>query len=272
MCSAWFTMPVRIEPVSTSIRPTMSGSSSRMKSVMPVEHLAVAAQVARARQRQVEGRPGAGGVADVVDEKSQYRALAMATVRAQARILSMRCASGRGWRRRGASFAGAACARLARASALRDFRMSQANPLRSSSPTCGRTPTTTCACSNISRARAISSIATTARRTSRRCGDKEALKEDLRQQIAPVEAVIALSSLYDDEPGPGDVPAALCAGEQQAGRAAEAVRRRRPVPKVLAEHADEIVDWDERALVDAVRKHARHEDTTRWDTIEFKLD
>jgi hypothetical protein len=25
-------------------------------------------------------------------------------------------------------------------------------------------------------------------------------------------------------------------------------------------------------LVDAVRKHARHEDTTRWDTIEFKLD
>ena len=30
-------------------------------------------------------------------------------------------------------------------------------------------------------------------------GDKEALKEDLRKQIAPVEAVIALSSLYETE-------------------------------------------------------------------------
>ena len=28
-------------------------------------------------------------------------------------------------------------------------------------------------------------------------GDKEALREDLRRQIAPVEAVIALSSLYE---------------------------------------------------------------------------
>src|SRR5580692_462295 len=34
------------------------------------EHLAVAAQVACARQRQVEGGSGAGGVADVVDEQS----------------------------------------------------------------------------------------------------------------------------------------------------------------------------------------------------------
>ena len=35
---------------------------------------------------------------------------------------------------------------------------------------------------------------------------------------------------------------------------------------------DESVAWDERALVDAVKRQARHEDTTRWDTIEFKLD
>src|SRR6266404_6714675 len=34
------------------------------------QHLAVAAQVTRARHRQVKGGPGAGGVADVVDEQS----------------------------------------------------------------------------------------------------------------------------------------------------------------------------------------------------------
>ena len=29
---------------------------------------------------------------------------------------------------------------------------------------------------------------------------------------------------------------------------------------------------DERALTDALRRQARHEETTRWDSIEFKLD
>ena len=47
----------------------------------------------------------------------------------------------------------------------------------------------------------------------------------------------------------------------------------RPVPKVLADLAGpESWHWDERALVDAIKREARHEDTTRWDTIEFKMD
>ena len=47
---------------------------------------------------------------------------------------------------------------------------------------------------------------------------------------------------------------------------------RKDMPKAILDLADEVVDWDERALVDAIRRQARHEDTTRWDTIEFKLD
>ena len=30
-------------------------------------------------------------------------------------------------------------------------------------------------------------------------------------------------------------------------------------------------NW-ERSIADAIRRQARHEDTTRWDTIDFKLD
>ena len=45
---------------------------------------------------------------------------------------------------------------------------------------------------------------------------------------------------------------------------------------VLPRDATDLVDaqagWDERALVDAIRREARHEETTRWDTIEFKID
>lgn len=39
----------------------------------------------------------------------------------------------------------------------------------------------------------------------------------------------------------------------------------------LKGHADEIVGWDSRSIVDAIRRQARHEDTTRFDTIDFDL-
>lgn len=103
-------------------------------------------------------------------------------------------------------------------------------------------------------------------------GDKEALKEDLRKQIAPAECVVALTSLYEKD---RDMAVFQLLYAQASNKPVVLLRpfgRERPVPKELETHADEIVDWDERALVDAIRRQARHEDTTRWDTIEFKLD
>jgi hypothetical protein len=103
-------------------------------------------------------------------------------------------------------------------------------------------------------------------------GDKEALREDLRRQISPVEAVIALSSLHAVQPDlltfqllyaqANHIPVVLM---KPFGGSREA-------PKAILDLADEVVEWDERALVDALRRQARHEETTRWDTIDFKLD
>lgn len=103
-------------------------------------------------------------------------------------------------------------------------------------------------------------------------GDREALREDLRRQITPVEAVIALSSLHAKQP------------DLLTFQLLYAQTRHTPVillkpfgasgepPKEILDLVDEVVAWDERALVDAIRRQARHEETTRWDTIEFKLD
>jgi hypothetical protein len=43
------------------------------------------------------------------------------------------------------------------------------------------------------------------------------------------------------------------------------------MPAEVAKRAAEIVGWNERLMIDAIRKQARHENTARWDTIEFKL-
>ena len=41
------------------------------------------------------------------------------------------------------------------------------------------------------------------------------------------------------------------------------------VPLELEKRAHEIVAWNQREIADAVRKHARLEETTRWDVIDF---
>ena len=106
----------------------------------------------------------------------------------------------------------------------------------------------------------------------RPAGDKEALKEDLRRQISPVEAVIGLVSLFERDRDLCTFQLLYAQACQKPVILLKRFGESRPVPKALTDLADEVIEWDERALVDAVRRQARHEDTTRWDVIEFKLD
>ena len=103
-------------------------------------------------------------------------------------------------------------------------------------------------------------------------GDKEKLKEDLRKQIGPVEAVIAVAAMLKQDQ-------ALLHFQMVYGQSLHRPVLLLPVfgqvlnmPAAFQGLADESLQWDERALVDALRRQARHEETHRWDTIEFKLD
>ena len=42
-----------------------------------------------------------------------------------------------------------------------------------------------------------------------------------------------------------------------------------PVPATLLTQASETTAWNERAMIDAIRRLARHEDPKRWATIDF---
>jgi hypothetical protein len=103
-------------------------------------------------------------------------------------------------------------------------------------------------------------------------GGKEADREELRRQMAQAEAVIALPSLYRQN-------SELMLFQLTFAKASDKpVILMRPfganqvLPKQLIELTDQVVDWDGRALVDAIKAQARHEESNRWDTIEFKLD
>jgi hypothetical protein len=103
-------------------------------------------------------------------------------------------------------------------------------------------------------------------------GDKEALREDLRRQISPAEAIVALSSLFDTHQELLTFQLLYAQASHKAVVLMKPFGARKEVPRAVLDLANEVVEWDERALVDAIRRAARHEDTARWDTIEFKLD
>ncbi len=100
----------------------------------------------------------------------------------------------------------------------------------------------------------------------------EAVREELRRQINAAEVVIALASLSVQDRDllyfeinyakSADKPVVMLPG----------FGREYPLPREFNGLLDETAKWDERSLVDALRRQARHQETTRWDTIEFKLD
>jgi hypothetical protein len=103
-------------------------------------------------------------------------------------------------------------------------------------------------------------------------GGKEAEREELRQQIAPAEAVILLASHHRRSPELIEFQANFAKAADKPVILLTSFGGTGAISKALLSLADESVDWDERALTAALRRQARHEETARWDTIEFKLD
>jgi hypothetical protein len=105
-----------------------------------------------------------------------------------------------------------------------------------------------------------------------RSKEKEAIREDLRRQMAEAEVVVLLSSLHARDPVLIEYQGLYAQSCDKPLVVMEPFGTTEAVPAKLREMADEVVPWNGREMADAIRRQARHEDTTRWDTIEFKLD
>ena len=101
-------------------------------------------------------------------------------------------------------------------------------------------------------------------------GGKEAMKETLLEQIRAAEAIIVISSMYNENKD-------WITFEMDAAQAAELpIVALEPfgggqVSAEVRARCAELVGWNEREMVDALRRQARHEETSRWDVIEFDM-
>ena len=107
---------------------------------------------------------------------------------------------------------------------------------------------------------------------ARPSGDKEALRDSLRKQIIEAEVVILPAALYRRNVEWVEFQMNCAKAFDKPLLVLEPFGGTDTIAPAVQELADDVVPWDQRQLVDAVKREARHEETTRFDMIEFKLD
>lgn len=100
----------------------------------------------------------------------------------------------------------------------------------------------------------------------------EGQRDELRTQMQAAEVVVALSSLYAQQRDLLVFQLHFAKASHKPVILLPGFGSELTLPRAVTELVDVQVGWDERALVDEIRRQARHEETTRWDTIEFKID
>lgn len=103
-------------------------------------------------------------------------------------------------------------------------------------------------------------------------GGVDAERDELRRQIGTAEAVIALAALVPQQTALLHFQMVFAQSARKPVLLLPAFGNELRMPPEFKGLVDEQLQWDERALVDALRRHARKEQTGRWDVVEFKLD
>ncbi|MET0986510.1 MAG: TIR domain-containing protein [Steroidobacteraceae bacterium] len=102
--------------------------------------------------------------------------------------------------------------------------------------------------------------------------DPEGARTELRRQIGLSEVVIIPAGLYKAHRDWVEFELNCAKGFDKPVIVLELFGVKEKLPVQLEALSDERIEWNERSIADAIRRQARHEDTARWDVIDFKLD
>ena len=100
-------------------------------------------------------------------------------------------------------------------------------------------------------------------------GGPQAMKEELIAQIKAAEAVFVLASAYEQN----KELVGFMMDVAEANNIGMIVIRLfgglNETPAELVERCAEHIEWNDREMVDALKRQARGEDTARWEVIDF---
>lgn len=95
------------------------------------------------------------------------------------------------------------------------------------------------------------------------------IKDALIEQIKACEAVVVFASLYAENPDLVKYQLDVAEANEKPIIAIRPFGGAVETSPELAARANENVRWNDREIVDALKRHARLEETSRWDVIDF---
>ena len=103
-------------------------------------------------------------------------------------------------------------------------------------------------------------------------GGMDAIKETLIAQIKESEAVIIPALFYLEQNDLARFQMDVAEANELPMIAIRPFGGITESPQELVDRVNEHIEWNDREMVDSLKRQARLEDTSRWETIEFTLD
>lgn len=100
-------------------------------------------------------------------------------------------------------------------------------------------------------------------------GSMEAMKDELIAQIKESEAVLVLATHYELNEDLVSYQLDVAEANDKPIIAIRPFGGVTETPEELTKRVKEHIPWNEREMVDALKRQARLEDTARWDVIDF---
>ena len=95
------------------------------------------------------------------------------------------------------------------------------------------------------------------------------MKEELTRQVQESEAVVVLPSVYQEQE---ELTRFQMDVADENDKPMITIRPYGGVietPQEIVDRAQEHIEWKSRDIADALRRQARHQDTARWDVVDF---
>jgi len=103
-------------------------------------------------------------------------------------------------------------------------------------------------------------------------GGEDALHEAIRKQIGDAEAVLFPVEIHAQNPRLIDFELTVAQAFKKPVIAIKSHGGTQSIPRDALAAAVEIVDWNDRLITEALRRHGRGENVPKWDVIDFDPD
>lgn len=100
-------------------------------------------------------------------------------------------------------------------------------------------------------------------------GGLQAIKDELIEQIKQCEAMFVLPGLYEQKPDLVRFMMDVAVANKKNMIAIRPFGGVAETPQEIVDRTQEVIDWNDREMADALRRQARGEDTARWEVLDF---